>query len=47
MRELRRYFKEERQVARQDLYISSYWKCGSSEDQHKVFKREDSEAFGE
>lgn len=47
MRELRRYFKEERQVARQDLYVSSYWKCGSSEDQHKVVKREDSEAFGE
>lgn len=47
MRELRRYFKEERQVARQDLYVSSYWKCGSSEDQHKVVKRQDSEASGE
>lgn len=45
MRELRRYFKDERQVARQDLYISSYWKSGSSEDQHKVVKRQDNEAF--
>jgi NADPH-dependent ferric siderophore reductase len=47
MRELRRHFKEERQVARADLYLSSYWKLGSSEDQHKVAKRADAEAAGE
>lgn len=46
MRELRRYFKEERRVARGDLYVSSYWKLGNSEDQHKVAKRVDSEAQG-
>lgn len=45
MRELRRYFKDERQVARQDLYVSSYWKHGSNEDQHKVVKRQDAEAI--
>lgn len=47
MRELRRYFKEERQVAREELYLSSYWKLGSSEDQHKAAKRADAEAAGE
>ena len=44
MRELRRHLLQERQVERRDLYVSSYWKLGSSEDQHKVVKREDSEA---
>lgn len=43
MRELRRHLREERQVDRRDLYISSYWKLGSSEDQHKRIKRQDSE----
>ena len=47
MRALRKHFKEERQVDRRDLYISSYWKLGSSEDQHKVAKREDADAQGE
>lgn len=44
MRALRRYFREERQVERGDLYISSYWKLGSSEDQHKVVKQQDAVA---
>lgn len=47
MRELRRHFKKERQVVRGDLYVSSYWKLGNSEDQHKVVKRMDAEALGE
>lgn len=47
MRALRKHLKEERQVDRKDLYISSYWKLGSSEDQHKAAKREDAEAQGE
>lgn len=46
MRELRRYFKTDRQLERQELYISSYWKYGSSESQHKLIKRQDNEAFG-
>ncbi|WP_339650304.1 siderophore-interacting protein [Halopseudomonas pelagia] len=41
MRALRQYFRDERQVDRGDLYISSYWKQGSNEDQHKQLKRED------
>jgi NADPH-dependent ferric siderophore reductase len=41
MRLLRTYFKKEKQVSRDNLYISSYWKIGQSEDKHKVIKRQD------
>lgn len=41
MRLLRTYFKKEKQVSRENLYISSYWKVGQSEDKHKVIKRQD------
>ena len=43
MRALRQFLREERNVARGDLYISSYWKNGVSEDQHKLAKRADAE----
>lgn len=46
MRNLRAYFKQERQVPKSHLYVSSYWKMGSSEDQHKVAKRQDAEQAG-
>ena len=42
MRALRQYFRHEKQVDRSDSYISSYWKKGLSEEQHKVAKRRDS-----
>lgn len=41
MRDLRSYLKKERNVEKQNLYISSYWKIGRSEEQHKLDKRED------
>ncbi|WP_432698208.1 siderophore-interacting protein [Marinobacterium sp. YM272] len=44
MRALRKHFKDSWQPARENLYISSYWKLGRSEDQHKVIKRQDAEA---
>lgn len=44
MRALRRYFKKEREVGKRDLYVSSYWKRGLSEDQHKVVKKRDTES---
>ncbi|MHA7879989.1 MAG: siderophore-interacting protein [Saccharospirillum sp.] len=44
MRNLRAYFKQERRVPKHHLYVSSYWKMGMSEDQHKVVKRRDAEA---
>lgn len=46
MRELRQYFRNEKQVGRERIYISSYWKNGVTEDGHKVIKREDAEAHG-
>ncbi|MBM96551.1 MAG: NADPH-dependent ferric siderophore reductase [Oceanospirillaceae bacterium] len=41
MRQLRQYVRQERSVNRSKCYISSYWKNGSTEDQHKLAKRED------
>jgi len=41
MRILRKYFKLERQIPRDNLYVSSYWKIGSTEDQHKIAKQND------
>ncbi|WP_339759888.1 siderophore-interacting protein [uncultured Hoeflea sp.] len=41
MRKLREYFRGERGLDSSNLYISSYWKAGSNEDNHKIAKRED------
>lgn len=43
MRGLRHYFKQEKNVAKQSVYVSSYWKRGLSEEQHKKVKRTDAE----
>lgn len=43
MRQLRRHLIDERGVGRRDMYISSYWKLGASEDGHRVVKREDAD----
>ncbi len=43
MRRLRQFFGTERRVDRKLRYISSYWKYGLSEDQHKISKRQDAE----
>ncbi|MBR9908959.1 MAG: siderophore-interacting protein [Gammaproteobacteria bacterium] len=43
MRELRRCFREVRPVEKKLRYISSYWKMGISEDQHKIDKKRDAE----
>jgi len=43
MKKLRMYFQRERELDRNHLYISSYWKKGFSEEQHKVAKKEDAE----
>lgn len=43
MRTLRQYFRNERAVEREFIYISSYWKNGVTEDGHKVIKRQDAE----
>jgi NADPH-dependent ferric siderophore reductase len=36
---IRAYLKKERSVGRKDLYVSSYWQMGKSEDEHRVSKR--------
>lgn len=41
MRELRQYFRNEKEVAKENIYISSYWKRGVTEDGHKVLKQQD------
>lgn len=43
MRALRHYFKVERLVPKTPLYLSSYWKIDSNEDQRKIIKREDAQ----
>ncbi|MEZ5742816.1 MAG: siderophore-interacting protein [Sphingomonadaceae bacterium] len=46
MRAMREYLRGERGLGPDALYISSYWKAGETEDNHKVIKREDAEAAG-
>jgi len=41
MRRLRRYLREERRLGPDQLYISSYWKHGLVEDQHREIKSAD------
>lgn len=44
MRALRDYLRGERGLAPDQLYISSYWKLGLVEDEHKRVKRQDADA---
>ena len=44
MRELRSFFRDELGLSGPSLYISSYWKRGLVEDEHKLVKREDAQA---
>ncbi|MEY8880935.1 siderophore-interacting protein [Donghicola sp. XS_ASV15] len=44
MRALRTYYRTERGVGRDSFYLSSYWRVGRSEDQHKMDKRKDANA---
>ncbi|CAM2842420.1 siderophore-interacting protein [Moritella viscosa] len=41
MRALRVYFRNDKSVDKDNLYISSYWKSGCTEDGHKIAKRDD------
>lgn len=43
MKLLRQYFRDERQVDKQAMYISSYWKLGGSDEEHKKAKKVDAD----
>ncbi|WP_346836488.1 siderophore-interacting protein [Microbulbifer sp. SAOS-129_SWC] len=45
MRQLRQYFRAEHQVPASHRYISSYWKQGLNEEQHKQVKRVEEAVF--
>jgi NADPH-dependent ferric siderophore reductase len=38
MKQLRQYLREERQISPEWLYLSSYWKLGSTDEEHKEAK---------
>lgn len=40
MTQLRNYWVKERGVEKQDLYLSSYWKQGAADEQHKLAKKQ-------
>lgn len=44
MRQLRRYFKHEKHIPREDMYVSSYWKIGETDEGNKLAKRSDIES---
>ncbi|MBJ7538543.1 siderophore-interacting protein [Marinomonas transparens] len=41
MQQLRTYFKKEHHVGKDEIYISSYWKIGNSDEGHKKAKMKD------
>lgn len=44
MRQMRQFLRNEKDVDKDALYLSSYWKQGRTEDQHKIDKRQDLES---
>ena len=44
MRLLRSFYHDEKAVDRKSIYLSSYWRAGRTEDQHKVNKSQDTKA---
>ena len=43
MKKIRQYLKTDREVERSHLYISSYWKKGNTEEEHKAVRLKDKE----
>lgn len=47
MKKIRHYLKLECGIEKSHLYISSYWKRGDTEEQHKIVKRDDAQQAGD
>lgn len=45
MKKIREYYRQTRSVPKSHLYISSYWKLGLKEEQHKHEKRKDADSL--
>ncbi|MFK7893347.1 MAG: siderophore-interacting protein [Granulosicoccus sp.] len=41
MKKIRHYLRNERMIEKSHIYISSYWKKGLQEEEHKIVKRQD------
>lgn len=46
MKKIRLHFKQVKNIPKSHLYVSSYWKMGLQEEEHKITKREDADTFG-
>ncbi|MBO6563121.1 MAG: siderophore-interacting protein [Pseudomonadales bacterium] len=44
-RSVRQYFRHERKVAKESMYVSCYWKIGQTDEGMKAAKRADTEAW--
>ncbi len=42
MKVLRNFFKNIKNIPKENLYISSYWKSGLNQEEHKIIKKKDS-----
>ncbi len=42
MKCLRDFFQKEKKISKKKMYISSYWKSGMDQEEHKIFKKKDS-----
>ena len=42
MKILREFFKVHKKIEKKDIYISSYWKKGLNQEEHKIVKKKDS-----
>ena len=41
MKKFREYFQIEKQINKKEMYISSYWKYGINQEEHKIIKKKD------
>ena len=42
MKILRNFFQKNKKISKNEMYISSYWKLGLDQEEHKLVKKEDS-----